>query len=158
PAELALGVVDEAIYGLRADATPDPHDVFYGRRPDWVATVVSFPVLYYGGADKGGREPPRRDFRDVAHWEPALTTDARGHGAVSFRWPDNLPTWRLTSRGASDSTLVGKAVAKTLVTKEVVARLALPRSFVAGDEADVVSMVDNRGKGPLAGVQESIEA
>src|SRR5207249_424073 len=54
PAEVSLGVVDEAIYSLRPDHTPAPHEVFYGHRPNWVTTVVSFPALYYGGADKGG--------------------------------------------------------------------------------------------------------
>jgi uncharacterized protein YfaS (alpha-2-macroglobulin family) len=32
-AEVSVAVVDEAIFSLRADATPDPHDVFYGRNP-----------------------------------------------------------------------------------------------------------------------------
>jgi hypothetical protein len=77
---------------------------------------------------------------------------------VSFPWPDNLTTWRLTSRGATDNALVGKAVTKTLVTKEIVARLALPRQFIAGDEADLVSVVTNRSSAPLRGVSESIEA
>jgi hypothetical protein len=157
-AELSLGVVDEAIYALKADATPDPHDVFYGRRPDWVTTAVSFPIHYYGGADKGGREEPRKDFRDVAFWAPSVTTDSSGRAQVGFDWPDNLTTWRLTSRGATDGTLVGRAVAKTLVTKDVVARLALPRQFVAGDGAELVSVVTNRTSAPLVGVNEAITA
>ncbi|HVP15270.1 MAG TPA: alpha-2-macroglobulin family protein [Terriglobales bacterium] len=158
PAELSLGVVDEAIYSLRADATPDPHDVFYGRRPDWVTTVVSFPTLYYGGADKGGREEVRKDFRDVAYWEPSVLTDAAGKASVSFRWPDNLTTWRLTSRGATAATLVGKAVEKTLVSKPLVARLSGPRAFVVGDRATLISGVTNRSREPLTGVEERLEA
>jgi hypothetical protein len=156
-AELSLGVVDEAIYSLRADGTPDPHDVFYGRRPDWVTTVVSFPTLYYGGADKGGREEVRKDFRDVALWRPSVLTDASGRAEVSFLWPDNLTTWRLTGRGMTASTLVGRAVEKTLVTKALVARLAGPRGFVVGDEATLVSVVSNRTASPLTGVQEALE-
>lgn len=155
-AEVSIGVVDEAIYALRADATPDPHDVFYGRRPDWVTTAVSFPIHYYGGADKGGRDEPRRDFRDVAFWAPSVATDSSGRGQVGFDWPDNLTTWRLTGRGVTDRTLVGRAVAKTLVTKDVVARLALPRQFVAGDAAELVSVVTNRTAAPLVGVNEAI--
>jgi len=157
-AEVSLGVVDEAIYSLKADATPDPHDVFYGRRPDWVTTAVSFPIHYYGGADKGGREEPRKNFRDVAFWAASVATDTSGRAQVAFNWPDNLTTWRLTSRGASDGTLVGRAVAKTLVTKDVVARLALPRQFVAGDAADLVSVVTNRTTVPMVGVSEAFTA
>ena len=157
PAELSLGVVDEALYSLRADATPDPHDVFYGRRPDWVTTVVSFPTLYYGGADKGGRGDVRKDFRDLAFWQAVVPTDSAGRGQVTFEWPDNLTTWRLTARGLTENTLVGKAVEKTLVTKALVARLAGPRAFVTGDEATLVSVVTNRTTAPLTGVDEALE-
>lgn len=158
PAELAVGVVDEAIYALRADATPDPHEVFYGRRPNWVTTVVSFPTLYYGGADKGDHGEVRRDFRDVALWAPNVHTGADGRATVVVKWPDNLTTWRATARGATESTLVGSATAKTLVSKDVVARLALPRGFTAGDDAVVVTVVNNRSGQPQTGVIESMTA
>src|SRR5262249_48377440 len=72
-------------------------------------------------------------------------------------FPDNLTTWRLTSRGATDDTRVGRAIAKALVTKDVVARLATPRFFIAGDRAALVSVVTNRTATPLTQVQESIE-
>ena len=91
PAEVSVGVVDEAIYGLRPDRTPDPHDVFYGRRPNWVTTVVSFPILYFGGADKGGRDEVRRDFRDVAAWEPTVITDASGRARCACASPTTSP-------------------------------------------------------------------
>ncbi len=158
PAEVAVGVVDEAIYALRADATPDAHDIFYGRRANWVATVVSFPTLYYGGADKGDHGDVRKDFRDVALWAPVVRTGADGRADVPVTFPDNLTTWRATARGMTASTLVGATRAKALVTKDVVARLAVPRAFVAGDEASLVSVVTNRGVAPLTGVDESLEA
>jgi alpha-2-macroglobulin len=157
PAEVSLGVVDEAIYQLRSDATPRAHEIFYGRRPNWVTTVVSFPAVYLGGASKSDREV-RRDFRDVAFWAPAVVTGADGRAEVTFRFPDNLTTWRMTSRGATDDTKVGEAVARTLVTKDVVARLAPPRLLVAGDQASLVSVVTNRSGAPLPDVEESIEA
>ncbi len=134
-AEVSVGVVDEAIYSLRADDTPDPHDIFYGKRPNWVTTTVSFPV-----------------------WAPTVRTDATGRAEVTLRWPDNLTTWRITGRGLSDETLVGQSIAKTLVSKPVVARIALPRIFIAGDEASVLSVVNNRSKKPVLGVKESLVA
>jgi hypothetical protein len=156
-AEVALGVVDESIYSLRADQTPDPRDVFYGRRANWVTTVVSFPTLYYGGADKGDHNEPRKDFRDVALWAPVVRTGADGRAEVSLQYPDNLTTWRATARGVSDATLVGTAVSKTLVTKDVVARLAVPRNFIAGDQATLVSVTSNRTSQPLTGVSEALQ-
>ena len=72
-------------------------------------------------------------------------------------WPDNLTTWRITSRGATDRTLVGKGVAKALVTKDLVARLAGPRFLIAGDEAAFVSVITNRTAKPITGVEQSLE-
>ncbi len=156
PAELAVGVVDEAVYALRADGTPRLHDVFYGRITNAVTTVAAFPVLYFGGADKGDRGDVRRDFRDVALWVPTLRTGADGRGRVDVTWPDNLTTWRATARGMSDATLVGETTAKTRVSKDIVARLALPRAFTAGDEAELLSGVTNRTATPLIGVKEAL--
>ncbi len=156
-AEVAVGLVDESIYSLRADGTPKAHDVFYGKRQNGVTTVVSFPTLYYGGADKNDHNEPRKDFRDVALWAPQVRTGADGRAELRVKWPDNLTTWRATARGVSDGMLVGESIGKTLVTKDVVARLATPRGFTAGDEATLVSVVNNRTKQPLTGVAESIE-
>ena len=153
-AEVAVGVVDESIYSLRADGTPKAHDVFYGKRQNGVTTVVSFPTLYYGGADKNDHNEPRKDFRDVALWAPQVRTGADGRAELRVKWPDNLTTWRATARGVSDGMLVGESIGKTLVTKDVVARLAAPRGFTAGDEATLVSVVNNRTKQPLTGVSE----
>ncbi len=158
PAEVSVGVVDESIYALKADDTPDPHDVFYGRRPNGVTTVVSFPLLYYGGASKDGQPDVRKDFRDVALWKPVVATGADGRAEVSVKFPDNLTTWRVTSRGLTDGTLVGAAKAKTLVTKDVVARIAAPRFLTAGDAARVKTVVTNRSGGALAGVEASFAA
>lgn len=156
-AEVAVGVVDEAIYALRADATPKSHDVFYGRQPNRVLTSVSFPTLYYAGADKSEGREPRRDFRDVAAWVPSVITGADGRGRVELKWPDNLTTWRVTARGATEATLVGESVARTRVSKELVARLAVPRAFTAGDQAALVTVVSNRTASPLTGVRERMK-
>ena len=156
PAEVAVGVVDEALYALRADATPRAHDVFYGRIADAVTTVAAFPVLFYGGAGKGDPGNVRRDFRDVAAWAPEVRTGADGRAQIDVRWPDNLTTWRATARGMSDATLVGETVARALVSKDVVARLAVPRTFTAGDEAQLVSVVTNRTGQPIASVKQAV--
>ncbi len=156
-AEVALGVVDEALYALRADATPEMHDVFYGRQPNRVLTTVSFPTLYFAGADKSEGREPRRDFRDVALWAPAIRTGADGRGQATLRWPDNLTTWRFTARGASDATDVGQAVARARVSKDLVARLTVPRAFTAGDQATVVTVIGDRTGKPQVGVRERMK-
>src|SRR5262249_10997410 len=44
-AELSLGVVDEAIYSVNPDQTPDRRKAFYGRRYNQVQT--NFTISYY---------------------------------------------------------------------------------------------------------------
>src|SRR5205085_11320603 len=123
-----------------------------------VSTTIALPSLLLGGADKGERDQARRNFRDVARWAPTVTTGSDGRGSVGLRYPDNLTTWRITSRGLSDQTQVGKATTKTLVTKDIVARLSGPRFFVAGDEAGLVSVVTNRTAAPIAAGTASLDA
>ena len=143
-AEVSLGVVDEAIYGISEELAPDIVRFFHGARPNRVMTVYSFAQRLLGGADKDARERVRRNFKDTAFWAPALTTDGSGHLSVSFPWPDNLTTWRLTARALGDRTAVGSAAARTLVTQPLVSRIHAPRFLVAGDRSEVDVVVNDR--------------
>jgi uncharacterized protein YfaS (alpha-2-macroglobulin family) len=142
-AEVSLAVVDEAIFAIRADQTPDIHRIFYSERANWVTTSFSFPLQYYGGADKGVRPDLRKDFRDTAEWLANIYTDENGEASVQVRFPDNLTTWRLTSRAHTKQTDVGWTKSTTKVTKELVARLSLPRFFVEGDDMELPTIVHN---------------
>lgn len=140
--ELSLGVVDESIYAIRADSTPDIQKFFYTQRPHWVTTVVSFPEEYSGGPDK--IEPKlRKDFRDTAIWLPVLKTDANGKASAALKLPDNLTTWRATVRGVDANCNVGSAVQKIIVTQDIIVRLALPRFYSQGDEGLITAVVHN---------------
>ncbi|MDQ3194422.1 MAG: MG2 domain-containing protein, partial [Bacteroidota bacterium] len=50
----------------------------------------------------------RSDFRDAVLWSPYSTTDAQGYAVVSVEYPDNLTTWRITSRVITEDTKVGQ--------------------------------------------------
>ncbi len=140
--ELSLGVVDESIYAIRADATPNIQKFFYTQRPHWVTTVTSFPEEYSGGPDK--IEPKvRKDFRDTAIWLPTLKTDEKGVAVAELKLPDNLTTWRATVRGVDLNCNVGSAVQKITVTQDIIVRLALPRFYSQGDEGLITAVVHN---------------
>ena len=143
PAEVSLAVVDEAIFALRHDHTPAIHRVFYGNQTNWVTTSYSFPMQYYGGANKGVKPDIRKDFRDTAEWIANVYTDENGESTVKVRYPDNLTTWRLTSRGHTKNTDVGWTKSTTLVNKELAARLSLPRFFVENDTLKLPTLVNN---------------
>lgn len=162
--DLSLGVVDEAIYGIEKDTTPDPLDAFYGR--DYNSVQSQDSLTYYFSGEAGTRRmrlallrpstrlaqlkpeqlvkpKVRKYFPDTTFWAADLTTDARGHAQAQFAFPDSLTTWRATARGVSRDDRYGAAVLKTIVRKNLMVRLAVPRSFVQGDEVVISAIVHN---------------
>jgi uncharacterized protein YfaS (alpha-2-macroglobulin family) len=48
PAEVSLGVADESVYAIKAEAAPDIRQFFYDRRGNYVSTNESFHFYSYG--------------------------------------------------------------------------------------------------------------
>ena len=164
-AELSLGVVDEAIYAIRPEGARDILSSFYGTRYNRVSTNSSLSYYFYGEAGKramqlavGKRkrtdlaqlkpehlvEPKvRKAFPDTVFWAADLTTDSTGRAEVRFAFPDSLTTWRATARAVTRDTKVGSTVQRTLVRKNLILRLAVPRFFTVGDEVTVSALVHN---------------
>ncbi len=147
PAEVSLGVVDEGIYILRPDSTPDIRRYFFQRRYNSVNTSTSFPQQYPGGQDKLANQL-RQDFRDTAAWFPDITTDPSGLAEVEVQLPDNLTTWRLTARAITADTQVGSTQTTLTVTKDLLVRLATPRFFTTGDQLRLTAVVQNQTSQP----------
>jgi hypothetical protein len=141
-AELSVGVVDESIYAIREDYTPDIKKFFYQKNPNLVQTSYSFAQNYSAGGDK--IQPRiRKDFKDTAFWNATVTTDENGIAIVKFKLPDNLTTWRTTVRAVTQETKVASAINNILVTKDIIVRLALPRFYTVGDKAVLSTIVHN---------------
>ncbi len=164
-ADLSLGVVDEAIYAIRPDTTPDLLAFFYGNEGDNVNTLDS--LTYYFNGEAGNRrmllamataarnplaqikpEPLvqpkiRKAFPDTSYWAADLTTDQSGSVQTKVTFPDSLTTWRATAKGVTASDRFGAAVMKTIVRKNIILRLAIPRFFVQGDETVISGIVHN---------------
>src|SRR6185436_12558348 len=158
--QFSLSVVDEAVYGVKADDTPDPLRYFYQRTYSRVGTQFSRSYYFVGysgnqqlmlamrkrpysladfKADKPAQPQVRKEFPDAIYWVADVVTDARGEASVQVVYPDALTTWRLTARGATADTRVGQAVARTTVTKDLIVRVITPRFLTEGD--DVVTPV-----------------
>lgn len=163
-AELSLGVVDEAIYGVRRDTTQDILSFFFGREWNRVFTQSSLDYYFTGEAGKRRmrlaelrpasrlaqlkperlvQPKVRKAFPDTAFWAADLTTDHTGRAHAKVDFPDSLTTWRATARGVTAGTLVGSATLKTVVRKNLILRLAVPRFFVQGDEVTISALVHN---------------
>jgi hypothetical protein len=158
-ADLSFGVVDEALYSVRPDATWDIVASFYPKRYVYLEPQTSFEFFFSGEAGtksplladlaKGLFHPRmaqvkpgsdlvvpkvRKAFPDTAYWNPNVRTGADGHAHVDFNFPDALTTWRTTIRAMTDDSKAGSVVTRVLVRKNLIVRLAAPRFFRQGDE------------------------
>ena len=150
-AELALAMVDEAIYALASDNIVPIGQFFYGPRSSVVTTSYSYPSRYLGGASKDGGDGVRRDFKDTAYWNASVVTDAAGRAVVKVKMPDNLTSWRLVARAATGDEggtplRVGQGTAKVTTAKDLIARLLPPRFAMVGDRFELVGQVHNLGE------------
>jgi alpha-2-macroglobulin len=163
-ADFSVGVVDEAIYGIRPDTTLGILDFFFPRDYDRVSTDNSLQYFFNGQSGKrrmqlAGLRPPsrlaqlkpdrlvlpkiRKAFPDTAFWAADVVTDDSGHARAKVDFPDSLTTWRATVRGMTADNKVGGATLKTIVRKNLILRLAVPRFFVQGDEVVLSALVHN---------------
>ena len=154
PAQVGMGVVDESIYALRKDITPDIEKYFWSEQQDLISTDFSMSKRYSGGAYQIMAEQAasqsnvqgirlRKKFADTAYWNPDILTGADGTAQVDFTLPDNLTSWRATARGINAQTQVGQGTSNIQVNMPLEVHLALPRFYVYGDKAVVSASVHN---------------
>jgi len=145
-AEVAVGVIDEALYAVRPDSTPDLYSLFWALRANTVTTSNSAPEEQSGGAYQRVSKMAgvRGQFADTAFWNGRVQTNAKGEATFSVVIPANLTTWRATARAITGDTRVGIAQDSVLATRPITLRLATPRQFVAGDQLDLTASANNR--------------
>jgi len=162
-AQLSVGVIDEAVYGVKPESTPDALRFFYRLNYSRVFTEFSrdYNFTGYAGtqilqlaqrrrpltlADFKGEKPRpqvRKEFPDAIFWLPDVVTDAQGNATVDVPYPDALTTWRLTARAITADTKVGAGLARTTTTKDLILRVVTPRFLTEGDTLDLPVIVHN---------------
>lgn len=164
-AQVSLGVIDEAVYAVRADDTPDPVRFFYRREYSRVGTVFSRDYYFTGFSgsqrlqlasrrrrpftladfkgDKEVQPQVRKEFPDAIYWIGDLVTDGDGQAKVSIKYPDALTTWRLTARAVTKDTKAGASIARTTTTKDLIVRIVTPRFLTEGDQVVLPTIVHN---------------
>ena len=156
---LSLGVIDEMVYLLQPEITPDIGDFFYHPHRDAVRTSASLNFYGYdlafsprARADDGQYHDrstkmlvrPRRDNIDTAYWNGQLRTDANGRVQIRFRMPDALSRWRITARAITTAGVVGQHV--SYIQSDLPAYLEWrgPRRFREGDMPALTLAVHNQ--------------
>ncbi|MBA2353597.1 MAG: hypothetical protein H0V80_02900, partial [Acidobacteria bacterium] len=178
-AQVTVGVVDEAVYGVRRDTTEDPLRVFYRTEYSHVSTEYSrhYYFVGYSGtlrmqlamrrrpqslADFKGDTPERpqvrKNFPDAIYWSPSVVTGADGTATVEVAYPDSLTTWRLTARAVTTDTKVGLALARTITTRDLLLRVVAPRFLTERDAVRIPAIVHNYQEGGAMPVSVSLTA
>jgi hypothetical protein len=163
-AEFSLGVVDEAIYAIKPETVGSIVNAFYGRVYSRVTTETSLTYYFSGQAGKRAMQLAavrsskamaqlkperlvqpkiRKAFPDTAYWMADVRTGSNGQATVHFDYPDAITSWRATTRGVTQDSKVGSAVVNTIVRKNLMVRLVVPRFFRRGDEITISTIVQN---------------
>ncbi|MFO0724314.1 MAG: MG2 domain-containing protein [Myxococcota bacterium] len=162
-AEVALGVVDEAIYAISPEIAVPLESFYYPRKRNDVRSQDSLTFRFFGTSKaylakkaRFGRDPEiefgalkpqlddtRKVFKDTADWFPSLTTDKDGKAQATVKLPDNLTAWRATARVLSPETQVGVGTGSVRARKLLMMRMAMPARLVEGDRGQGALLIQN---------------
>ncbi|MDR1312388.1 MAG: hypothetical protein LBQ12_01535 [Deltaproteobacteria bacterium] len=178
--EVALVAVDAGLIQIGGDSAFHPEEFLWQALPLRVQTAASLATVLNARnwSEKGGRADAaapggggyeasadgeiRRDFRSVAHFEPALKLNADGEAVTGFTLPDNLTTFRIFAVATGKGRAAGTGEAKLTVTQDLVLRASLPNHLTAGDRFAASAIVTSRAAGegqltvsirPLGGIE-----
>jgi len=160
--QFTVMVVNEAVLQLSGYRPPDLVKTVFAEqpistrlsdnRPDVVLTPIGSPLQkgwgYGGGLSSGAANTrTRTDFKPMAYYNGALTTDANGKARVTFQLPDNLTTWRVMAVATDGNFNFGNGDATFMTSKPVVSNPILPQFARPGDRFQVgVSVTNNTGR------------
>lgn len=109
------------------------------------------PPIPTAGARGGAEEPVqvRTDLAPLAHFEPALRTDADGRTAVQVTLPGSLTRYRVFAVAVEGDFRFGRGEATLTARRELTVRPTLPRFLNFGDTTSLPVLVQNLGGTPL---------
>jgi len=154
----ALGYVGD---GPAGPSTPGPGDTVAGARvrlaqelradagaDDFALGAAGGDASRFGGkrggsAARGAEDAAAQLELDTAFWSPSVVTDPDGRAQVSFTVPKRSTRWRVTSRGASPSTLLGEAQAEFVSKADFFVELRTPAQLTEGDRPRFLASVHN---------------
>jgi len=91
----------------------------------------------------------RSDFLDRAFWVGQRTLGPDGKTTLEIPVPDNLTTWKIRVWSLTPDTRVGQGESEIVVSKDMIARLELPRFLVQGDQSTAIANIHNYTKKAL---------
>lgn len=85
----------------------------------------------------------RKNFRDYAFWQPALSTDRNGIASFKVTYPDDITGWNIHALGMAGKKRTGISDLNVQSFKPLVAQLFLPNFLIEGDTARAIGKITN---------------
>jgi alpha-2-macroglobulin len=148
-AELAVTVVDRAVYSVQAEMRPGVFDFFYPLPRLNLATFYSDDLQGYGYADllkkpnfrlgalKSQSKLTKKAMRDTAGWFPHVVTDGGGRASIMVDMPANITEWLVTAIAADQNGRVGESTGKFRTVSDLSVDVMAPQFLREGEEAGV---------------------
>ncbi|GAB6139861.1 hypothetical protein JCM14076_05900 [Methylosoma difficile] len=159
--ELALSIVDRAVYAVQAEFRPSVFDFFYPLQRSNVSTFYSDELQGYGYADllrkpnfalsalKSQSKLAKKALRDTAGWFPHLLTDANGEVSVNVDMPANVTEWLVTAVANDKQGRLGETTGQFRTVTDVAVDVVSPQFMRIGDEAEWVIRLSNQLPEPV---------
>jgi len=160
--EMAVSVVDRAVYAVQGEFRPGVFDFFYPLQRINLATFYSDDLQGYGYADllrkpnfalsalKSQSKLAKKSMRDTAGWFPHVVTDAKGEAEVTVDMPANVTEWLVTVVAGDREGRLGEATGQFRSVTDVSVDVAAPQFLREGDEAEATVMLANHLAQPVA--------
>ncbi len=144
--ELAVTIVDRAVYAVQPEFRPGIFDFFYPLPRLNLATFYSDELQGYGYADllkkpnfklgalKSQSKITKKSMRDTAGWFPHVVTDSKGRATVTADLPANVTEWLITAVAADKDGRVGESKAGFRTLSDISVDVLAPQ-FLRQDEA-----------------------
>lgn len=91
----------------------------------------------------------RSDFNPLAHWSPAVATDAQGRATVEVKLPDNLTRYRVTVVAVAGGKQFGTAASAITARLPLMVRPSPPRFLNFGDRFELPVVLQNQTDAPM---------
>lgn len=85
----------------------------------------------------------RKNFSDVAFWQPKLKTNEKGEAEFEVTFPDDVTGWDAYYIAMGKRKMVGSASGFIRSYKPLMANLSMPRFLVRGDSAGIIGKIRN---------------
>ncbi|MBI5590781.1 MAG: alpha-2-macroglobulin [Deltaproteobacteria bacterium] len=154
--ELAVTIVDRAVYAVQPEFRPGVFDFFYPLPRLNLATFYSDELQGYGYADilkkpnfklgalKSQNKITKKSMRDTAGWFPHVVTDSEGRASITVDLPGNVTEWLITAVAADKEGRVGETKARFRTLTDISVDVQSPLFLRQGEAAELkVSSVNH---------------